>query len=132
MAFWLFMLIVGLIIPLSMVSLGKMFSTKAPKNINMFFGFRTAMSMKNQDTWVFAHKRIGNLWFRLGLGLLPLSVIPFLFVISKDTVTIGKLGTIVVAVQLILMMGTIIPVEVALKKNFDKNGRRRQIKTYQD
>ena len=91
----------------------------------MIFGYRTAMSMKNRNTWEFAHKMIGKLWFRCGLSLLHLTVIPFLFVINKDVSTIGKIGTIVVAVQLILMAETILPVEAALKKNFDKNGIRR-------
>lgn len=119
------MLVMGLLVPLTMVGFGKLFMTKAPKNINMLFGYRTAMSMKNRDTWEFAHKMIGKLWFRCGLVLLPLTVIPFLFVMNKDVLTIGKVGAIVVAMQMIPMMGMIFPVEAALKKNFDKNGMRR-------
>ena len=125
MTFWIFMLVMGLLVPLTMVGFGKLFMTKAPKNINMLFGYRTAMSMKNRDTWEFAHKMIGKLWFRCGLVLLPLTVIPFLFVMNKDVLTIGKVGAIVVAMQMIPMMGMIFPVEAALKKNFDKNGMRR-------
>ena len=48
MAFWVFMLIMGLLIPLTMVGFGKLFLTRAPKNINMVFGYRTVMSMKNR------------------------------------------------------------------------------------
>ena len=61
MAFWVFMLIMGLLIPLTMVGFGKLFLTRAPKNINMVFGYRTVMSMKNRDTWEFAHKMIAHL-----------------------------------------------------------------------
>ena len=89
MAFWVFMLIMGLLIPLTMVGFGKLFLTRAPKNINMVFGYRTVMSMKNRDTWEFAHKMIGKLWLRCGLAMLPLSVIPFLFVIGKDASAVG-------------------------------------------
>ena len=117
MAFWFFMLIMGLLIPFTMVGFGKIFMSKAPKNINLFFGYRTTMSMKNRGTWEFAHKMIGKLWFWCGLVLLPLSILPFILVMNKDTSTIGKIGAIVVAVQLLLITGTIIPVEVALKKN---------------
>ena len=44
---------------------------------------------------------------------------------NNDVPTIGKVGTIVIAIQLIPLVGTIFPVEAALKKNFDKNGMRR-------
>ena len=33
---------------------------KAPKEINSVFGYRTSMSMKNKDTWEFAHKYCGK------------------------------------------------------------------------
>lgn len=36
--------------PVTMVGFGRLFMAKAPKNINMLFGYRTAMSMKNRDT----------------------------------------------------------------------------------
>lgn len=48
MGFWFFMLAMNLIIPLSMIFLGKYFSKHAPGQINMLFGYRTARSMKNQ------------------------------------------------------------------------------------
>lgn len=125
MVFWIFMLVMGLLIPLTMVGFGRLFLTRTPKNINMLFGYRTAMSMKNRDTWEFAHKMIGKIWFWCGLVLLPLTAIPFLFVMNNDVPTIGKVGTVVIVIQLIPLAGTIFPVETALKKNFDKSGMRR-------
>ena len=59
------------------------------------------------------------------MALLPLTVIPFLFVMNNDVPTIGKVGMVVIVIQLILLAGTIFPVEAALKKNFDKSGMRR-------
>lgn len=47
MGFWSFMLAMDLIIPLSMVFLGRYFARHAPGSINMLFGYRTARSMKN-------------------------------------------------------------------------------------
>lgn len=125
MDFGVFMFVMDLLIPLTMIVFGKLFLSRAPKTINKAFGYRTTASMKNRDTWDFAHKRIGRLWLWCGLALLPLTVIPFLLVINKNVPTVEKVGEIVMAIQLILMIGTIIPVEIALKKNFDKNGKRR-------
>lgn len=125
MGFWIFMLFMNLLIPLTMIGFGRLFMTKAPKNINAVFGYRTTMSMKNQDTWEFAHKYFGKLWFKCGLVLLPLSVVPLIFVINKGTNIIGNVGSIVCVVQIVLLIGVVFPTEAALKKTFDKNGIRR-------
>ena len=62
--------------------------------------------------------------FICGLILLPLSVLPMLFVINRGTETIGMTGVIIVFVQIVPMLCVIIPTEHALRKNFDKNGNR--------
>lgn len=125
MGLWIFMLIVDLLIPFTMIAFGRYFIKKAPMEINSVFGYRTSMSMKNKDTWEFSHKFFGKLWFRCGLILLPLSVAPLLFVINNDKTTVGIVGSIVVDIQLIPLVGSIFPTEAALKKTFDQNGMRR-------
>ena len=116
-----------LLVPCTAIGLGKLFLNKAPKNINYTFGYRTTMSMKNQDTWQFAHEYCGKLWFRLGLILLPFSMIPLLFTLGKEIETIAAVGTVVCFIQLVPLVGSIIPTEIALKKAFDKNGKRKQL-----
>lgn len=66
MGYWFFMLAMNLLLPAIMIISGGYFMKKAPKEINYIFGYRTNMSMKNKDTWEFAHKYMGKLWFRLG------------------------------------------------------------------
>ena len=63
------------------------------------------------------------------LILLPLSVLPMLFVINRSTETIGMTGMIAVFAQLVPMLCVIIPTEHALRKNFDKNGNRKEPKS---
>lgn len=123
--FWMFMLIMDLLVPCTMIGFGKLFSNKAPENINHTFGYRTTMSMKNQDTWQFAHKYCGKLWFMGGLILLPVSVISLLFVLGRETESVAAVGTVVCFVQIVLLAGSVIPTEIALKKVFDKNGKRK-------
>lgn len=123
--FWLFMLITNLMIPVAMICLGKLFMHKAPQNINYTFGYRTTMSMKNQDTWRFAHKYCGRLWFIGGLILLPVSIIPLLCVLGREIERIAAVGTVVCFAQIVPLVGSIIPTEIALKRAFDKNGQRK-------
>lgn len=125
MGFWIYMFIIILLIPCSMIGFGKLFLKRPPKDINAVFGYRTSRSMKNKETWDFAHKYCGKLWYRAGLVLLPVSAIAMLFTIGKSTDFIGNVGGTICAVQLAAAIGPIFPTESALKKNFDKNGRRK-------
>ena len=124
MAFWVFMAVVSLFVPIIMVIFGKSFLKAAPKEINGIYGYRTAMSMKNQDTWEFAHKHFGKVWFYAGLILLPLNIIPLLFVMGESKDLIGTVGILVCLIDTAVMLLSIIPTERALKKNFDSDGNR--------
>ncbi len=125
MGFWIFMLVMDLLIPASMIGFGRLFLKRAPKEVNSVFGYRTSMSMKNKDTWEFAHKYFGRLWYVWGWVLLPVSVIPMLFVIGESEDIVGTVGSIIGGIQMVPMIGPIFPTERALKRNFDKNGNRR-------
>ena len=125
MGFWIFMLAMNLLFPLIMIVMGRYFMKKSPKEINYIFGYRTNMSMKNKDTWDFAHNYFGKRWFRLGWLLIPISVIPMLFVIGKGEDIIGTVGMVVMVIDLILLIAPIFPTERALKKVFDKDGNKR-------
>ena len=125
MGFWIFMLAMGLLFPAIMLLFGAIFMKTAPKRINYLFGYRTDMSMKNRDTWVFAHKHIGKLWFRWGFLLIPTTVIPMLFVIGKTENTVGTVGLIVGFINTIVLIVPILFTEKALNKAFDKDGNRK-------
>lgn len=125
MGFWIFMLIADLLIPLTMIGFGRYFLKNTPKEINAVFGYRTAMSMKNKDTWAFAHHYCGKLWYVGGWILLLLSIIIMMSVIGKTENTIGMVGGILCNIQMIPLIGTMLPTERALRKTFDKNGNRR-------
>lgn len=126
MVFWIFMLICNLLMPLLMLVLGWWFKDHAPKTINTICGYRTAMSMKNMDTWKFAHNYFGKLWWKTGLIMLPVSVAAMLLVLGKEEDTVGAAGGIIASVQCVILILSILPVEWALRKNFDKNGNRKK------
>ncbi len=113
-----------IIIPLVMIVFGAIFMENAPGEINHLYGYRSEMSMKNRDTWEFAHKFSGRLWFIFGLILLPVSVIA-LYLIQKR-LGFGTALLIVLGVQLIPLAGSIILTEIALRIKFDENGEWRE------
>lgn len=124
MAFWIFMLIVDLLIPLIMIEFGRRFSKKPPEEINPVFGYRTAMSMKNKDTWAFAHHYCGRLWHTVGWAVLAATIIAMLFVVGKAQNTVGAIGGIICFVQMLPLLVSVALTEKALRKNFDKDGRK--------
>lgn len=123
MSFWIFMLIMDLLIPAAMIGIGSYYVNHAPKNINPFVGYRTARSMKNKETWIFAHHHMGRLWRSIGWILLPVSAVWMLFSFGREPDYIGMSGGILCAVQLIVLVISIFPTECALNRTFDKNGR---------
>ena len=125
MGFWVFCLAMDLLIPAVMLLLGRRFLTKPPRTINGTYGYRTRRSMKSQAAWDFAHRTCGRLWSRLGLVLLPLSALVMLPVLGADTGTVGLWCGAVALVQTAVLLGSIFPVERALKKEFDQFGRKR-------
>ena len=126
MGFWIFMLIMELLIPLTMLGFGAMFVKTSPKNINYFFGYRTNMSMKNADTWQFAHHYCGRLWRKLGWGLLLVTAVVAVFTFGLDKDNLGTIGGGFVMGQIAVLIGSIFPTERALNRTFDRDGRRRE------
>lgn len=124
MGFWVFMLGMNLLIPATMIGFGKYFMKSVPESINIVFGYRTSMSMKNQDTWKFAHEYFGKLWFKWGKIALILTIIAMLFLLGKSVDTIGNWGGTICMIQLVALISAIGPTENALRRTFDKDGKR--------
>ena len=125
MGFWIFMLIMVLLIPLTMIFFGWLLFTRTPKEINYVYGYRTKRSMMNEETWRFANQYFGKVWYLCGLILAPLSVIAIPIVFGKGPGTVGTVGGIITMLQMLPLIGAIVPTESELKKNFDENGKRR-------
>lgn len=125
LGFWIFMMIMCLLTPALMIGFGKYFVKGGPKEINGIFGYRTKRSMKNRETWTFAHQYSGKIWLRSGLTLLPISLVTMLFFFGKNVDAIGYAGLIIVVLQSIVMILVIPATEAALKRSFDDNGKRR-------
>ncbi|HCW04206.1 MAG TPA: hypothetical protein DGK91_06570 [Clostridium sp.] len=126
MGFWIFMFIMNLLIPLTMIGFGSYFYKKASKEINHVFGYRTRLSMKNRDTWEFAHHYCGKLWRKIGWIMLPISAIAMVFVFGKEIDTVGLYGGVLNGIQVSILLVSIFPTEIALRRRFDKKGRRKQ------
>lgn len=129
MWFWWFMFICELIVPVIMVISGRMMWKHPPKDINGFVGYRTARSMKNMDTWKFAHDYCGRLWWKMGLIILIPSIVVHLPFYNEPDDYIGIVGGILCTLQCVVLIGSIVPTERALKRTFTVDGTRKLVDT---
>lgn len=118
MGFLIFMVVCCLVIPLSMAGFGRYFMHGGPKEPNALFGYRTKRSMRNGETWIFAHQYCGKLWYWIGLILIPVSAVSLAFVHGASVDGIGNAGLVLVCVQAAAMIVTVPMTEHALKKQF--------------
>lgn len=124
MEIWFLMLVCGLSFPTIMLVAGKLFLKGIPKKINGVIGYRSPMSIKNADTWQFAHTVAGKFWWKWGWPCLVLSVIGMLCVLGQTENTIAIVGLCIMCVMTLPIFGVFAHTEKALRKTFDKNGNR--------
>ncbi len=123
--FWLFMLAMVLLIPGSMLLLGRSFAKNPPGEINGGYGYRTTRSMRNRETWVFAQRYSGRFWVRAGWPALGISLVWMALLFGRDAGTVGQSGLLLTGLQMVPFLAVIPVTERALKRNFDEFGRKR-------
>lgn len=123
----LIMLISTVFIPLVLIVAGKISAKYPSKEPNIAIGFRTKLSMMNKETWDCAQKLFPKVWISLGRTMLPLSLIILFLLYSEDKDYTGNLVIILMLVQVVLMLGSILYVNLKLKETFNSDGSRKQI-----
>ena len=122
---WWFWLICDLFIPLVMIVVGRMTWKHCPKNINSLIGYRTTRSMKNLDTWKFAHEYCGKLWWKLGWLIMILTALMYIPLYQGNDNMVGIAGVVLITIQCTVLIISIYPTEKALKEHFTDDGTRK-------
>jgi len=125
MGIWGIILLVVLVMSATMIGFGLYFSLAGPKKINFVFGYRSPMSMKNLETWRFGNVYAGRYMWITGIILLIGSLATLFAVMSSDDTVIRTAGIIIIIVHAVMIFGTIISTEIALRRVFDRHGNRK-------
>lgn len=110
-----------------MIIAGRFMWKRPPKQINSLIGYRTTRSMKNDDTWTFAHEHCGKSWWKAGWIVLLPSIIVHIPFYGKTENALGIVSMVLMAVQLIVLIVSIFPTERALKRAFTNDGVRKEV-----
>ncbi len=117
------MLVCDLLIPILMIIIGNLMRKHPPAKINGIIGYRTPRSMKNTDTWKFAHGYCGRLWWKYGwILLIPSFAIHLPFYHGSES-AIGTVGGILCTLQCIILIFPVFLTEKALKEHFTEDGK---------
>lgn len=118
-----FIFVCSTFMPVLMIVFGFILWKHHPEKINYFFGFRTSRSMLSLDTWKFANEYGGKLWFIWGWIALVPTVFVFLPFFKTMEGEASLIPILVIVLQAVIMMASVIPVNIALKKKFDDEGK---------
>ncbi|MBZ9688959.1 SdpI family protein [Clostridium estertheticum] len=105
-------------IPIIMVIFGLVLRFKPPSKINSFYGYRTTRSIKSQEAWDYAQRRIGGLWLYTGTILyIAINISLLILPASKESLSFihGGIGIIALIIWIPF-------VQKELKEKFDEDG----------
>lgn len=115
---FLFTIAYTLLTPLIMILIGLIWRRHPPKTMNGVYGYRTNSSMKNQETWDYAHTACSKVWVILGSLVLLISLIFCVLYTEVSVTQMENLSIIVVIFQCISLVLSIVPVEIMIKRKF--------------
>lgn len=117
---WILLFLSAQVIPVTVLAAGYYYKNRVPKTMKT--GYRTARSTRSRESWVFAHRMLGRLWRPLGWVMLTVSFFGMFAVLIINKDALEKATSVLAIAQTVVMVGSLIPVERALKQNFDENG----------
>lgn len=124
MGFKVAMALAVYVIPGIMVFFGGLMLDHPPKTINAAYGYRTAMSMLNQDTWDYAQAACAERWRRWGRVLALITLVVLIFALRRPDFA-DALG-IYTAFETAYLLASVAATEMDLRRTFDEKGERRK------
>ena len=114
--------------PLVMLILGLWYYYAPPQEANHAAGFRTYYSMGSVKAWRFAQKLAGTAYILLGGGLSIVMLIVSLFFNADKGMAMITAALVCVILEVILMVGLWVVLNVLIMKAYDKDGNPRKRK----
>ena len=123
MGFKVFMAFGVLLIPGIMIFFGRTMRDHPPKTINAAYGYRTTMSMMNQDTWDYAQAACAKRWRKWGRVLALITLVVLIVALRRPG---GEdfMGYYT-AFEVAFLLASVAATEIDLRRTFDQKGDRR-------
>lgn len=125
MKFWLYMTFMSIIVPLVLLGVGLYYTKCPPEKIYTDFGYKTPLTLKNEDIWAFAHQCCGKAWIKLGLIMIPISVAIMIIPRGMAENAMSIFSVALFVLQCVAVYFSTRHVKAVLTATFDENGIRR-------
>ncbi|WP_108832063.1 SdpI family protein [Aedoeadaptatus coli] len=123
MGFKVAMALAVYVIPGIMIFFGGLMLDHPPKTINAAYGYRTSMSMLNQDTWDYAQAACAKRWRTWGRVLALITLVVLIFALRRPAFA-DVLG-FYTAFETAFLLASVAATEMDLRRTFDREGRRK-------
>lgn len=112
--------------PLILLGLGVWYYFWPPKEANHSVGFRTYWGMGSVKAWLFSQKLAGMSFMVLGGVLFVLSLLISLTFNGEKAMGMINTALVLVVIQLLLILGLCIVLNLLIYRAFDKDGKARK------
>lgn len=112
-----------LVAPVVMLVLGLRYRYMPPAEANHNAGYRFFFGMGSDAAWQYTQRLAGIIWTLLGGGLAVIMLILCLFLGAMSPMAMASTVLWCVGIQLVLMAGSCVAINVMVSKKFDKNGK---------
>ncbi|MFI3175085.1 MAG: SdpI family protein [Bacillota bacterium] len=111
-----FFSICNLILPILMIAIGILIRKVPPKTVNKFYGYRTKRSMRDEKSWLVAH-RFYAVWVSTYGSLSLLFAIGVSFFLRNELPEVlARVSLYVMAIELVFLFLPILHTESMLKR----------------
>lgn len=98
----------------------------AKRKINHIIGYRTSLSMKNEDTWAFANDELGKIWIKIGWFIVPFTIL-FNAVFAFVKLNCYEMVCVLFVIsEIVVVFITIAIVESKMSRTFNRDGSRKE------
>jgi len=125
MKFWIYMTFMAIIVPLVLIAVGLYYTKCPPEKIYTDFGYKTALTLKNDDIWAYAHQLCGKTWIKLGLIMIPLSIAIMVIPLFISENAMSFFSVALFALQCVAVFFSFRKTKATLLTVFDEEGNRR-------
>ena len=112
--------------PVTMLILGLRYRYSPAEKANYETGYRFFFGMGSSAAWRYTQRLAGVVWTLLGGGLLVIMLLICLFFGMMNPMTMATVILWCVGIQLVLMIGSCVAINILVSKQFDKDGKPRK------
>ncbi|WP_460940571.1 SdpI family protein [Spirosoma humi] len=118
-----------LIMPTLMVLMATLFYYNQPKQINRLYGYRTGLSMKNQDTWMVANRIASECFLYSSMGFMGVLLLLLLLIGKANLISwFGNFRSLFLSIVVLstgLLLLPLVVTEYKLSQLFTSTGVRK-------